>query len=143
MSKLWPPEHVAYLAELADAGLKTYEAAAEMNRRFGTAYDKNCVIGLSHRRGIKWKLSPGFPPNPYKPRLRVLKHTRKAATQDDPPVSKPKTKPIPLIDLTNTTCRWPIGTNPILFCGAPEADLANGVPYCPYHSRIAYSRCAA
>ena len=141
MSKLWPPEHVACLAELAAAGFKTHDAAAEINRRFGTRYDKNCVIGLSHRRGIRWKLSPGFQDRPRK-RMHLVRKPPPPDAPDAPP-PRPKCEPIPLIDLTNETCRWPVSDNPILFCGAPEADLADGVPYCPYHSRIAYARSAA
>jgi len=47
-----------------------------------------------------------------------------------------------LLELTNTTCRWPHGrpgTEKFFFCGAPEADLERGIPYCARHMRRAYS----
>jgi GcrA cell cycle regulator len=46
-----------------------------------------------------------------------------------------------LLELTNNTCRWPHGrpgTDRFFFCGAPEADLAKGIPYCARHMRRAY-----
>jgi GcrA cell cycle regulator len=48
-------------------------------------------------------------------------------------------RPIPLLELTNKSCRWPLqrgGT--YLFCGALEADLEGGIPYCARHMRRAY-----
>jgi GcrA cell cycle regulator len=45
-----------------------------------------------------------------------------------------------LLDLTNETCRWPIGDpgeTGFYFCGTPSADLAAGQPYCPCHMREA------
>ncbi len=47
-----------------------------------------------------------------------------------------------LHELTNHTCRWPYrrpGTRRYFFCGAPEADLERGIPYCPRHMRRAYA----
>jgi GcrA cell cycle regulator len=46
-----------------------------------------------------------------------------------------------LLELANNTCRWPHGrpgTERFFFCGAPEADLEKGVPYCARHMRRAY-----
>jgi GcrA cell cycle regulator len=46
-----------------------------------------------------------------------------------------------LLELTNTTCRWPHGrpgTGRFFFCGAPEADLERGIPYCALHMQRAY-----
>jgi GcrA cell cycle regulator len=46
-----------------------------------------------------------------------------------------------LLELTNNTCRWPHGrpgTEKFHFCGAPEADLERGIPYCARHMRRAY-----
>jgi GcrA cell cycle regulator len=46
-----------------------------------------------------------------------------------------------LLELTNNTCRWPHGrpgTNRFFFCGAPEADLERGIPYCARHMGRAY-----
>jgi GcrA cell cycle regulator len=46
-----------------------------------------------------------------------------------------------LLELSNDTCRWPHGrpgTSRFFFCGAPEADLERGTPYCARHMRRAY-----
>ena len=46
-----------------------------------------------------------------------------------------------LFELTNTCCRWPLGRQGgkgFFFCGAIEADLENGRPYCERHMRRAY-----
>ena len=48
-----------------------------------------------------------------------------------------------IYDLTNETCRyalWGDDDTERLFCGAPAADLAGGMPYCPVHSKRCYSR---
>ena len=50
------------------------------------------------------------------------------------PVEQRKT----LLELTEKTCRWPIGDpggGEFYFCGG---EAANDLPYCTHHSRIAY-----
>ncbi len=46
-----------------------------------------------------------------------------------------------LFELTNVCCRWPYkrpGAEKYFFCGVPEADLENGIPYCARHMKRAY-----
>jgi len=46
-----------------------------------------------------------------------------------------------LFELTNRCCRWPLarpGGKGFFFCGAIEADLESGRPYCERHMRRAY-----
>ncbi len=46
-----------------------------------------------------------------------------------------------LFELSNNTCRWPHGrpgSERFFFCGALEADLEKGIPYCARHMRRAY-----
>jgi GcrA cell cycle regulator len=48
-----------------------------------------------------------------------------------------------LLELTNDSCRWPIGDpakKSFHFCGEPGADLEQGVPYCELHRQRAYNR---
>ena len=43
-----------------------------------------------------------------------------------------------LLELTEETCRWPIGDPgqpDFFFCGG---QTITGLPYCAYHSRVAY-----
>lgn len=45
-----------------------------------------------------------------------------------------------LVELTNETCRWPVGDphEPgFFFCGNPSADNQAGRPYCPWHTNMA------
>src|SRR5262249_22851719 len=45
-----------------------------------------------------------------------------------------------LFDLTNATCRWPVGPNGSgLFCGRHQADLHNHIPYCRAHMARGYN----
>lgn len=47
---------------------------------------------------------------------------------------------VQLVELTNTTCRFPsgvVGTADFHFCGVPTADLVNGRPYCREHTKLA------
>lgn len=50
----------------------------------------------------------------------------------------PPEQRIGLFDLTNETCRWPYGERDYKFCGHDDADLKANIPYCTYHSRMAY-----
>lgn len=53
---------------------------------------------------------------------------------------------VALMDLTNRTCRWPIGdpgAADFRFCGAHGADNASARPYCARHLRMAYTLPAA
>jgi len=43
-----------------------------------------------------------------------------------------------ILELTEQTCRWPIGdpgSSEFFFCGG---NTIAGLPYCAYHSRVAY-----
>ncbi len=46
--------------------------------------------------------------------------------------------PLHIMNLTESTCRWPVGepgTEGFYFCGARSAT---GMPYCTHHARMAY-----
>jgi len=69
-------------------------------------------------------------PAPWTPEARIGQPTQ--------PRLRCEPEPIPvtacsIYDLTNETCRWPVGPDTgrgQLFCGAPGADLAAQMPYC-------------
>jgi GcrA cell cycle regulator len=47
-------------------------------------------------------------------------------------------KGVALLELTNETCRWPLGPTLLpaeIFCGEPTANLFEHRPYCPFHHR--------
>ena len=48
-----------------------------------------------------------------------------------------------LLELTEQTCRWPVGdpgSGDFFFCGG---NAVVGLPYCAYHARVAYQPPAA
>ena len=40
-----------------------------------------------------------------------------------------------LLDLTDSTCHWPLGDGPFTFCGC---QVQEGSPYCAEHHAVAY-----
>lgn len=91
--------------------------------------------------------------------LQSIKRTRKnnlnnptrriaKANGHDPGFTEPAADhtgahPVTLMDLTNTTCRWPIGdpgTPEFRFCGGPSNNIA-GRPYCAHHAAVASGGC--
>jgi GcrA cell cycle regulator len=70
---------------------------------------------------------------------RRRRTTYKKRKSPPPPVVERQQKT--LFELTNKTCRWPHGEprgGCFFFCGAPDADLERGIPYCSAHMRRAY-----
>jgi len=126
MCDQWTAERVSLLKELWANGATAEAIGAQLG-----GLSRSAVLGKIYRlrRGGKSRAAPKARPNG--PRSK----------QDEPPPEAPRTELKHLLDLTNQCCRWPIvrrGVRGIFFCGAPEADLASGVPYCPYHARRAY-----
>ena len=57
---------------------------------------------------------------------------------ENAPVVVPISLHATILTLTEQTCKWPIGdpsTEGFHFCGQRSGS---GIPYCEYHSRIAY-----
>jgi GcrA cell cycle regulator len=87
----------------------------------------------SQKAKARKQKAQSVPPNDGPTRRRGAEPQQVAA----PRVSKRKS----LFELTSRCCRWPHGepgTKNFFFCGAPGADLENGLPYCPQHMRRAY-----
>lgn len=130
---------------------------------------RNSVISVANRKKLEYA-GTFDPSRPRRPDER--KHERKPKEQRPPkkpervakfrifkpsPVSLPPVptrtvptaaneRPCSLVDLTNESCRWPHGDpgRPgFYFCGAPDADLSDGRPYCPLHAKAATRREAA
>ena len=54
----------------------------------------------------------------------------------------PISRKLSLTDLTERTCKWPVGdplTDDFHFCGCEASDTS---PYCSYHARLAYQPAA-
>ena len=74
----------------------------------------------------------------HRPRVRLIEDiTPPSATPEDAEIST--TQRCTILELSNTTCRWPVGepTYPGFFYCGGDADLNAGQPYCRRHTSIA------
>jgi GcrA cell cycle regulator len=149
----WTDERVETLKKLWADGLSASQIAAELG-----GITRNAVIGKVHRLGLsgRAKSPSSAAPRPRKPRsgshmLRVSRSSMRGNTAlahayelDMEAEPEPIDNVIPLgqrrslLELTEETCRWPIGdpgTADFFFCGGPAIT---SLPYCAYHSRVAY-----
>ena len=147
----WTDERVELLKKLWADGLSASQIAAELG-----GVTRNAVIGKVHRLGLsgRAKSSSSGTPRPRKPRSHMMRVSRPmsrgsnalALAYDTDPEPEPELieNIIPigqrrtLLQLNEDTCRWPIGdpaTPDFFFCGGKPLD---GLPYCHYHSRVAY-----
>jgi GcrA cell cycle regulator len=149
----WTDERVELLKKLWSDGLSASQIAGELG-----GITRNAVIGKVHRLGLSGRAkSPSTAtPRPRKPRsashmMRVprgsirgntaLAHAYELDIEPEPelieniiPIGQRRT----ILELTEETCRWPIGdpgSTEFFFCGG---HTLNGLPYCAYHSRVAY-----
>ena len=149
----WTDERVENLKKLWSDGLSASQIAAELG-----GITRNAVIGKVHRLGLsgRAKSPTSAAPRPRKARassqmLRVSRPSVRGNTAlahayevDQEPESEHVNNIIPLgqrrsiLDLTEETCRWPIGdpgSTEFFFCGG---QALTSLPYCSYHSRVAY-----
>jgi GcrA cell cycle regulator len=149
----WTDERVETLKKLWTDGLSASQIAAELG-----GITRNAVIGKVHRLGLsgRAKSPSSAAPRPRKPRshthmLRVsrpsmrgntaLAHAFEYEIAEEPelidnviPIGQRRT----ILELTEDTCRWPIGdpgSSDFFFCGGQSLT---GLPYCAHHSRVAY-----
>jgi len=148
----WTDERVELLKKLWAEGLSASQIAGELG-----GITRNAVIGKVHRLGLsgRAKSPSSASPRPRKARsphmLRVtrpsirgntaLSHAYDYDVETEPeliekviPIGQRRT----LLELTEATCRWPIGdpgSGDFFFCGG---NTVENLPYCAYHSRVAY-----
>ena len=148
----WTDERVELLKKLWSDGLSASQIAGELG-----GITRNAVIGKVHRLGLSGRAkspSAGVA-RPRKARapgmMRVsrgairgntaLAHAYEHELEPEPelieniiPLGQRRT----ILELNEDTCRWPIGdpgSPEFFFCGG---HTVNGLPYCSYHSRVAY-----
>jgi GcrA cell cycle regulator len=149
----WTDERVELLKKLWSDGLSASQIAAELG-----GITRNAVIGKVHRLGLsgRAKSTSAGVPRPRKSRspshmLRIgrnairgntaLAHAYDYEIEAEPelidniiPIGQRRT----ILELTEQTCRWPVGdpgSGDFFFCGG---NTLTGLPYCAYHSRVAY-----
>ena len=144
----WTDERVAQLTKLWADGLSASQIAAELG-----GITRNAVIGKVHRLGLSGRAkSPSTAaPRPRKPRSSGMIRVSRPAIRGNTALAydyevepEPELLEIPteqrktLLQLNEHTCRWPVGDPgavDFFFCGG---ETANELPYCSYHSRVAY-----
>lgn len=151
----WTDERVELLKKLWSDGLSASQIAAELG-----GVTRNAVIGKVHRLGLsgRAKAVAAPAPRPRKPRpaapapSRPMVHGNTALAAVVRPVIEIEPEELPdpvanvipmadrcsILDLTEFTCRWPVGDpgkHDFFYCGS---RTKTGLPYCAYHSRIAY-----
>ncbi len=135
MNDDWLDEDIALLKRLWAQG----ETAASIGAKLG-GISRSAVLGKIFRL----RLGPGAGKKPGSVGTKASgQRNQPARRRGDapPPVAKGRYGKT-LFDLTNRCCRWPYkrpGTDKYFFCGAEEADLENGIPYCPRHMKRAYA----
>jgi GcrA cell cycle regulator len=149
----WTDERVDLLKKLWSDGLSASQIAAELG-----GITRNAVIGKVHRLGLSGRAKSPSSMAPRQRKTRTATHmlrvSRPAVHGNTAlaPVYEYDVEAEPevvdnvvmmgqrrtLLELTEATCRWPIGdpgSDDFYFCGGQSTA---GMPYCPYHSRIAY-----
>jgi GcrA cell cycle regulator len=149
----WTDERVELLKKLWTDGLSASQIAAELG-----GITRNAVIGKVHRLGLsgRAKSPSSTAPRPRKARahphmMRVARPAMRGNTalaqafeyevEAEPELVDniiPIGQRCNLLELTEETCRWPIGdpgSADFFFCGG---QTMTALPYCSHHSRIAY-----
>ena len=149
----WNDERVEMLKRLWAEGLSASHIATELG-----GVTRNAVIGKVHRLGLSGRAKSAATANP-RPRktrahpqmMRVARpamrgNTALATAFDYEIEAEPEMldNVVPmgqrrsLLELSEHTCRWPIGDPgdaDFFFCGGQSAA---GLPYCSHHCRVAY-----
>jgi GcrA cell cycle regulator len=151
LSMSWTDERVELLKKLWSDGLSASQIAAELG-----GITRNAVIGKVHRLGLsgRAKSASSTAPRPRKARSTMMRigrasirgntalaHAYEMEAEAAPelidnviPIGQRRT----ILELTEQTCRWPVGdpgSTEFFFCGG---NTIGGLPYCAYHSRVAY-----
>jgi GcrA cell cycle regulator len=130
---VWTRQRIELLMALWAEGAP----AAAIAARLGVS--PAAVIGKAYRLGLKLRRKRGAVRSPQR-RKRTRRHVKKPAAPVVA-VAPAKARGQSLLELTNDSCRWPIGrpgTPGFHFCGEAGADLENGRPYCERHAKRAY-----
>ena len=146
----WTDERVELLKKLWQDGLSASQIAAELG-----GVTRNAVIGKVHRLGLSGR---GQPTSSIKRQRRThstgMRRVRQLITvgnlalkPDQLPdadlrprrnVVVPIARKLSIFQLTEKTCKWPIGDpghEEFHFCGHDSLD---NLPYCEYHAGVAY-----
>lgn len=143
----------ALRANVAAGDCSSAGMAAAINRAFNVAFTRNAVIGRRNRLGLSGKRTRPQIALPRRPRIerksnhvittKLIKFSQVKPDGPALPIVEglaSSSGPITLFDLKPTSCRWPFGHGPFLFCGH---TVCNGDPknsYCIGHSLKSYTK---
>jgi GcrA cell cycle regulator len=128
----WTPEQITQLTQLWRDGLST----AEIGKRLGIS--KNAVVGKAHRLHLDSRPSPIKRVGPRPAIVRHAQPVRPARPAAAPARASQPAAPQRVVELSNQSCRWPIGhpgDEDFHFC---THRAIQGKPYCVEHSAVAY-----
>lgn len=149
----WTDERVEFLKKLWSDGLSASQIAGELG-----GITRNAVIGKVHRLGLSGRAQSASAGAPRQRKARspaqmlriarnatrgntALAHAYEIEAEAEPEVIDniiPLTQRRTILELTESTCRWPVGdpgSGDFFFCGG---NAVCGLPYCPHHARLAY-----
>lgn len=148
----WTDDRVGVLRKLWADGLSASQIAAELG-----GVTRNAVIGKVHRLGLSGRAKSSSSAGGRQKRTATrtassyAKATRTRASasgssQSAPApkqhvvvdIAKPTSLVMDLLQLTDSTCKWPTGDpqdSDFSFCGTKSRE---GDPYCEYHCHLAY-----
>ena len=157
----WTAEQVELLDRLwNDDGMTASQCAAVLgvtrNAVIGKVHRENYPKRKGHIKGPRRGSMPWSPEAKERARrrsearraekvkkiaARVIPQPPKEAFKPDPEALAvgtwnplPGTTPVGMMDLSHSTCRWPVSDGaPFLFCGC---EVAEGSSYCPTHKHI-------
>ena len=149
----WTDERVETLKRMWGEGQSASQIAKELG-----GVTRNAVIGKVHRLNLSGRAKPASStPRPRKARTSAPRSSRSYVSGNTAlkvhAAPAPRRAPAPapiedlvvpislkvsLLKLTDQMCKWPIGdpgAEDFHFCGHRNF---NSLPYCEYHSRLAY-----
>lgn len=136
--EVWSKERIALLERLWAEGKTATAIAAQLH------LSRSAVLGKVFRLRLRMR-GEAAASNKALSRRRAVARRKPSSRPAPAPAAAAapaRSHGLSLFELTNETCRWPFGrpgTPNFHFCGAPGADLENGMPYCPLHARRAYA----
>ena len=120
----WTDDKINKLQKLWGKGL----TASQIAEKLGDGITRNAVIGKAHRLKLPSRPSP-VKAEPAKKAAEAAPEKKEIAAE---------VRKTSLMELTETTCKWPIGhpgDADFYFCGKASRP---GVPYCPEHCLMAF-----